>query len=65
MINYNVLNHLFILASSKKTHEEVNAITYSILRKIISELEKYKSQNGHHYDYLAHKIEKFFRLKKL
>ena len=60
MINYNVLNHLFILASSKKTHEEVNAITYSILRKITSELEKYKSQNGHHYDYLAHKIEKFF-----
>ena len=60
MINYNVLNHLFILASSKKTHEEVNAITYSILRKITSELEKYESQNGHHYDYLAHKIEKFF-----
>ena len=60
MINYNVLNHLFILASSKKTHEEVNAITYSILRKITSELEKYKSENGHHYDYLAHKIEKFF-----
>ena len=51
---------MFILASSKKTHEEVNAITYSILRKITSELEKYKSENGHHYDYLAHKIEKFF-----
>ena len=60
MINYNVLNHLFILASSKKTHEEVNAITYSILKKITSELEKYKSESDHHYDYLTHKIGKFF-----
>ena len=62
MINYNVLNHLFILASSKKTHEEVNAISYSVLRKITSELEKYKFEKDqhHHYNYLTHKIAKFF-----
>ena len=27
MVNHNVLNHLFMLANSTKTHQEVNART--------------------------------------
>tara|TARA_Y100001954_G_scaffold26521_1_gene24045 strand:+ start:46 stop:771 length:726 start_codon:yes stop_codon:yes gene_type:complete len=59
MVSHRVLNHLFILASSNKTHEEVNAITYSILKNIKKVLEK-KDSSDYHSHYLSDKIQKFF-----
>ena len=29
LVNYRVLNHMFLLANNKQTHEQVNAILYS------------------------------------
>ena len=58
MVNHNVLNHLFVLASSKKPHEEVNARTYSILKKTQKILDK-KDPEEYHYHYLSDKISMF------
>jgi hypothetical protein len=59
MVNHNVLNHLFVLASSKKSHEEVNARTYAILKKTKQILDK-KGPEEYHYHYLSDKISMFF-----
>ena len=59
MVSHRVLNHLFILASSNKTHDEVNAITYSILKNIKKVLEK-KELSDYHSHYMSDKIQKFF-----
>lgn len=58
MVNHNVLNHLFILASSKKSHEEVNARTHAILKKTKQILDK-KDSEEYHYHYLSDKISMF------
>ena len=58
MVNHTVLNHLFILANSKKTHEEVNARTHAMLKTLKKLLDKKQSDN-YHYSYLSGKIEKF------
>ena len=58
MVSNKVLNHLFILAASNKTHEGVNAITHSILKKIKKELNK-KAPSDHHSHYMSDKIQKF------
>ena len=59
MVSHRVLNHLFILASSNKTHDEVNAIAYSILKNIKKVLEK-KELSDYHSHYMSDKIQKFF-----
>ena len=58
MVNHNVLSHLFILASSKKSHEEVNARTHAILKKTKQILDK-KDSGEYHYHYLSDKISMF------
>ena len=58
MVNHSVLNHLFMLANSKKTHQEVNARTYYAIKNIKRVLEE-KDPEDYHYHYLSDKIEKF------
>tara|TARA_Y100000739_G_scaffold100033_1_gene85750 strand:+ start:413 stop:2860 length:2448 start_codon:yes stop_codon:yes gene_type:complete len=58
MVNHSVLNHLFMLANSKNTHQEVNARIYYAIKNIKKELEQ-KNPKEHHYHYLSDKIEKF------
>ena len=58
MVNHSVLNHLFMLANSKKTHQEVNARTYSAIKHIKTVLDK-KDPDQYHYHYLSDKIERF------
>jgi hypothetical protein len=58
MVNHSVLNHLFMLANSTETHEEVNARTHLTLKQLKKELNK-KDPNEYHYHYLSDKIDKF------
>ena len=58
MVNHSVLNHLFMLANSKITHQEVNARTFSAIKNLKKTLET-KDSEEHHYHYLLDKIEKF------
>ena len=58
MVNHNVLNHLFMLANSKNTHQEVNARIYFAIKNIKKALDKNDNDN-YHYHYLLDKIEKF------
>ncbi len=58
MVNHSVLNHLFMLANSKITHQEVNAITFSAIKNLKKALET-KDSEEYHYHYLLDKIEKF------
>ena len=58
MVNHSVLNHLFMLANSKITHQEVNARTFSVIKNLKKTLET-KDSEEHHYHYLLDKIEKF------
>ena len=58
MVNHSVLNHLFMLANSKITHQEVNARTFSAIKNLKKTLEK-KDSEENHYHYLLDKIEKF------
>ena len=58
MVNHSVLNHIFMLANNQKTHEEVNARVYSVLKNLRKELDK-KDPDQHHYHYLSDKIDKF------
>ena len=58
MVNHSVLNHLFMLANSKITHQEVNARTFSAIKNLKKTLET-KDSAEHHYHYLLDKIEKF------
>ena len=58
MVNHSVLNHLFMLANSKITHQEVNARTFSDIKNLKKTLET-KDSEEHHYHYLLDKIEKF------
>ncbi len=58
MVNHNVLNYLFMLANSKRTHEEVNARVYNSLNVLKDKLDA-MSSNKYHYKYLSNKIEKF------
>jgi len=58
MVNHSVLNHLFMLANSQKTHEEVKARTHSTLKQLKKQLDK-KYSEEYHYQYLSDKIEKF------
>ena len=60
MVNHSVLNHLFMLANSKITHQEVNARTFSAIKNLKKTLETKDSEEHHyHYHYLLDKIEKF------
>ena len=58
MVNHSVLNHLFMLANSKITHQEVNARTFSAIKNLKKTLET-KDSEENHYHYLLDKIEKF------
>ena len=58
MVNHSVLNHLFMLANSKNTHQEVNARIYFAIKNIKKALDKNDNDN-YHYHYLLDKIEKF------
>ena len=58
MVNHNVLNYLFMLANSKRTHEEVNARVYNSLNILKVKLDEMSSDN-YHFKYLSNKIEKF------
>ena len=58
MVNHSVLNHLFMLANSKTTHQEVNARTFSAIKNLKKTLET-KDSEEYHYHYLLDKIEKF------
>ena len=58
MVNHNVLNHLFMLANSTKTHQEVNARVNSLLINLKNELNN-KTDNEPHYRYLSSKIDSF------
>ena len=58
MVNHSVLNHLFMLANSKTTHQEVNARTVSAIKNLKKTLET-KGSEEYHYHYLLDKIEKF------
>ena len=58
MVNHSVLNHLFMLANSKTTHQEVNARTYFAIKNLKKTLET-KDSKEYHYHYLLDKIEKF------
>ena len=58
MVNHSVLNHLFMLANSKITHQEVNARTFSAIKNLKKTLETKDSEEDH-YHYLLDKIEKF------
>ena len=58
MVNHNVLNHLFMLANSTKTHQEVNARVNSLLINLKNELNN-KTDNEYHYTYLSSKIDSF------
>ena len=58
MVNHNVLNHLFMLANSTKTHQEVNARVNSLLINLKKELNN-KTDNEPHYRYLSSKIDSF------
>ncbi len=58
MVNHSVLNHLFMLANSKTTHQEVNARTFSAIKNLKKTFET-KDSEEYHYHYLLDKIEKF------
>lgn len=58
MVNHSVLNHLFMLANSKTTHQEVNARIFSAIKNLKKTLET-KDSEEYHYHYLLDKIEKF------
>ena len=58
MVNHSVLNHVFMLANSQETHEEVKARTYSTLKQLKKQLDK-KYPEEYHYQYLSEKIDKF------
>ena len=58
MVNHNVLNHLFMLANSTKTHQEVNARVNNSLVNLKNELNN-KTDNEYHYRYLSSKIDSF------
>lgn len=59
MVNHKVLNHIFMLANDKSSHQEVNTIIYSTLSKLKTELAS-KEFDRDHYNYLSVKIDKFF-----
>ena len=58
MVNHSVLNHVFMLANSQETHEEVKARTHSTLKQLKKQLDK-KYPEEYHYQYLSEKIDKF------
>ena len=62
LVNYRVLNHMFLLANNKSTHEQVNAILYSNIFMIANELreggKKDKTLSSHQ-KYLLRKIDQF------
>ena len=58
MVNHSVLNHLFMLANSERTHQEVNAIVFNSLNILKGELDNLPFEY-YHYQYLSNKIEMF------
>ena len=46
MVNHSVLNHLFMLANSKITHQEVNARTFSAIKNLKKTLETKDSEES-------------------
>lgn len=58
MVNHSVLNHLFMLANSDRTHEEVNARVYNSINILKNNLDG-MSEKDYHYEYLSSKIMKF------
>ena len=58
MVNHSVLNHLFMLANSDRTHEEVNARVYNSINILKNKLDG-MSGKDYHYEYLSSKIMKF------
>ena len=62
LVNYRVLNHMFLLANNKNTHEQVNAILYSNIFMIANELRgggKKEKILSSHQTYLLRKIDQF------
>ena len=62
LVNYRVLNHMFLLANNKQTHEQVNAILYSNIFMIANKLRGGAKKDkilSSHQTYLLRKIDQF------